>query len=456
VYLASQLTEISIRFPAYVQELQEFLLKQNLVVPSPDAIPQLATRLEADARFRADVGSLLRATLYRERERVGYEDLLAILVAAAAGTKADLKSGSDDAEIRALLRFVQQSRRAIFRVDGDEGSDSAAPEIRQSAPVEAKAEPAKPSIGPTAESIGEQPVLPEESGTVAAVQSGEAGDLVLPSSRTSELFAAHAERETPGWRRNPAWVVGLVCMLVGLGLGFALHRVVSAAETHVAARAAGFSSGPETAGSVAPNGPMASTAGMGNVAAQRPNRGAGEGITEAPVGTVQTAAARGDQTAVQAPPPLEGRSTPPPAAPPPVTSGKSSAMPVTVVKQVVTASSRAAAGSGDSAEGAPATAATKSFVSQGAAGTTAANVIFSPPPAYPAAAAAARVHGQVTVHAVVDPDGKVIYARAVSGPPLLRDAAEEAVQRWRYSPLLDNGKPIAVTTVAILDFRVAR
>ena len=87
---------------------------------------------------------------------------------------------------------------------------------------------------------------------------------------------------------------------------------------------------------------------------------------------------------------------------------------------------------------------------------TAANVVYSPPPQYPAAASAARAHGEVTVKAVVDPEGNVIYARAVSGPPLLRDAAKEAVQHWRYRPLLDNGKPIAVTTVAILDFKVAR
>jgi TonB family protein len=85
-----------------------------------------------------------------------------------------------------------------------------------------------------------------------------------------------------------------------------------------------------------------------------------------------------------------------------------------------------------------------------------ANVIFSPPPKYPAAASAAGVQGEVTVHAVVDPDGKVIYARAVSGPALLRGAAQEAVQQWRYRPLLDNGKPIAVTTVAILEFRVGK
>jgi outer membrane biosynthesis protein TonB len=49
----------------------------------------------------------------------------------------------------------------------------------------------------------------------------------------------------------------------------------------------------------------------------------------------------------------------------------------------------------------------------------------------------------------------VVSARAVSGPPQLRDAATEAVQRWRYSPLLENGKPVSMTTVAILDFKVA-
>jgi protein TonB len=56
----------------------------------------------------------------------------------------------------------------------------------------------------------------------------------------------------------------------------------------------------------------------------------------------------------------------------------------------------------------------------------------------------------------VDPDGNVIYARAVSGPAMLRDAAAEAVHKWRYRPLIYNGKPIAVSTVAIVDFKVAK
>ncbi len=504
VYLASQLSEISSRFPAHVEELRAFLIKEKLPVPSPDAIPGLASRMEADARFRADVGSLLRAALYQERERIGHEDLLAILVTAAAGTKHDLKSEAQSAAIRQMLRFVMHSRRATFRVEPDE-NDSAEPEVREpvmagvtagraealalepepvlagrvhsrldaaaeraharNARTESRAEPIF-----TAEPKKDELTLTEDSAAAAAGESRgpgdrEPGDLVLPAFRTSGLFAVHTEPERAWWRAHPAWIAGVVCMVLGVGLGMVMHRVVSAAEMHVAAGvASGSSSNAKAAAPVT----TAGTAGSSNVsigangsiaAAHSLNRdvarrGTGAGITEAPVGTVQTGSVDNGQAPLQ-PGVLEGRSTPPPVATTAATPGKSSAVPVTVVKQVVTASASGPQG-GDATGGTQMTAATRSVVHPGSAGMTAANVIFSPAPEYPPAAAAARVHGQVTVHAVVDPDGNVIYARAVSGPPLLRDAAQEAVHKWRYSPLLDNGKPIAVTTVAILDFKVAK
>jgi TonB family protein len=99
---------------------------------------------------------------------------------------------------------------------------------------------------------------------------------------------------------------------------------------------------------------------------------------------------------------------------------------------------------------------TKSIMQKASADVMPADVISSPAPKYPAAASAAGVEGQVTVRAVVDPQGKVISTHVVSGPSLLSDAAEEAVQRWRYRPLLYHGKPITATTVAIVDFKVAR
>ena len=255
--------------------------------------------------------------------------------------------------------------------------------------------------------------------------SREADDVVLPRFLSSGLFAAQIESEAPRWKSRSVWIVGMICILLGLGLGAAFHRVVSAAETHIAQthivkRAVDtFSSKPKMVGSVAP--------------AVAPQGGAAETSN---VASSQKPVAPG-------------------SAPGPATAGANSGVPVTVVKQEVTAWPSEPLDSGEPSSGAPSSAKTRSIVQRGSAGMTAANVIFSPAPAYPPAASAARVEGQVTVQAVVDPAGKVVSARAVSGPPELRDAATEAVQRWRYSPLLDNGKPIAGTTVAILDFKVA-
>ena len=87
-------------------------------------------------------------------------------------------------------------------------------------------------------------------------------------------------------------------------------------------------------------------------------------------------------------------------------------------------------------------------------GMMAANVLYSPAPAYPSAASAAHVQGQVTVQAAVDRDGNVAYARVVSGPPLLREAAIDAVQHWRYRPYTANGKPAPATATALLEFEL--
>ncbi len=85
-------------------------------------------------------------------------------------------------------------------------------------------------------------------------------------------------------------------------------------------------------------------------------------------------------------------------------------------------------------------------------GMMAGNLDYSPVPAYPSAAAAARVQGQVRIEATVDRDGSVTAARVVSGPPLLREAALDAVQQWRYKPYVAAGKAKPAGTTAVLDF----
>jgi TonB family protein len=96
----------------------------------------------------------------------------------------------------------------------------------------------------------------------------------------------------------------------------------------------------------------------------------------------------------------------------------------------------------------------RATVHTGSAGTMASSLMYSPEPAYPVAAIAAGVQGEVTVRAVVGPTGNVIDASVVSGPPLLREAALDAVGRWRYRPYEQDGKPVTIATTAILDFQI--
>ena len=69
--------------------------------------------------------------------------------------------------------------------------------------------------------------------------------------------------------------------------------------------------------------------------------------------------------------------------------------------------------------------------------------ISKPEPAYPAVAKAARASGTVVVQITVDESGKVTSANAVSGHPLLRQAAVQAAYQARFSPTLLSGKPPA-------------
>ncbi|HXF42369.1 MAG TPA: energy transducer TonB [Pyrinomonadaceae bacterium] len=75
-----------------------------------------------------------------------------------------------------------------------------------------------------------------------------------------------------------------------------------------------------------------------------------------------------------------------------------------------------------------------------------------PTPVYPAAARAVRASGAVTVQVTIDEDGNVISAVAVSGNPLLRQAAVDAARRAKFSPTLLSGQPVKVTGVITYNF----
>ena len=71
-------------------------------------------------------------------------------------------------------------------------------------------------------------------------------------------------------------------------------------------------------------------------------------------------------------------------------------------------------------------------------------LIYSPSPLYPVIARAQNVQGVVVIDALVDATGKVTEMEVLSGPMSLRQAATEAVRKWKYLPARLDGQPIAM------------
>jgi TonB family protein len=68
-----------------------------------------------------------------------------------------------------------------------------------------------------------------------------------------------------------------------------------------------------------------------------------------------------------------------------------------------------------------------------------------PVPRYPDIARRSRTAGKVEVQVVVDENGAVISAQALSGPAPLREAAVDAAKRARFSPTKLSGAPVKVS-----------
>ena len=78
--------------------------------------------------------------------------------------------------------------------------------------------------------------------------------------------------------------------------------------------------------------------------------------------------------------------------------------------------------------------------------------ISKPLPPYPPEAKAAGAQGTVTVQILVDEAGNVASATAVSGHPLLQDAAVRAAREAKFSPTLLAGQPVKVSGVVTYNF----
>ena len=73
-------------------------------------------------------------------------------------------------------------------------------------------------------------------------------------------------------------------------------------------------------------------------------------------------------------------------------------------------------------------------------------------PVYPPAAKAVRARGTVQVQVTIDELGKVISAKAISGHPLLRTAAEKAARESKFFSTRLKGMPVKITGILAYNF----
>ncbi len=75
-------------------------------------------------------------------------------------------------------------------------------------------------------------------------------------------------------------------------------------------------------------------------------------------------------------------------------------------------------------------------------------------PEYPAQAKAAHMQGTVVLAATIGKDGVIKDLKLVSGPPMLAQAAMNAVRQWRYKPYFLNGQATEVDTTINVNFKL--
>ena len=80
------------------------------------------------------------------------------------------------------------------------------------------------------------------------------------------------------------------------------------------------------------------------------------------------------------------------------------------------------------------------------------NAIRKVQPPYPAIAKAARASGAVQVAVTISEEGRVISAEAVSGHPLLKEAAVSAARQWSFKPTELSGVPVKVQGILTFNF----
>jgi len=75
-------------------------------------------------------------------------------------------------------------------------------------------------------------------------------------------------------------------------------------------------------------------------------------------------------------------------------------------------------------------------------------------PTYPQMAKIAHIQGDVVLQATISKTGAIENLRAISGHPILIQAALDAVRQWKYKPYELNNEPVEVETTIKVQFHM--
>ncbi len=74
------------------------------------------------------------------------------------------------------------------------------------------------------------------------------------------------------------------------------------------------------------------------------------------------------------------------------------------------------------------------------------------PPVYPPSAKSMRATGIVKVEVTVNETGDVTDVQKTSGPPMLQNAAKDAIKKWKFKPFVRDGQPVKATGFVSFNF----
>jgi protein TonB len=81
-------------------------------------------------------------------------------------------------------------------------------------------------------------------------------------------------------------------------------------------------------------------------------------------------------------------------------------------------------------------------------------LIYGPAAVYPVLASQSHVHGMVVIDAIIDEHGNVVQEKAITGHPLLIQAALKAVSERKYEPTILDGEPTPVDLRVEVSFQM--